>query len=67
MAMQIIDIAPIHAPLLLPIIGKMTVGKMSAARIPVTITVATWLNTESTPRCVESRVESGTIMLWLML
>lgn len=31
------------------------------------ITVATWLNTESTPRCVELRVESGTIMLWLML
>lgn len=35
--------------------------------INIVVTVATWLNTESTPRCVELRVESGTIMLWLML
>ena len=47
--------------------GMMTMGNTSATRIPLIMMVAIWLNTERLPRWVVSRVESGTIRLWLML
>ena len=47
--------------------GMMTIGKMSATRMPLIIMVEIWLNTERLPRSVVFLVESGTIRLWLIL
>ena len=60
-------IRAIHLPLSTPSMGMTTMGKISATRMPLIITVVTWLNTDRPPRWVESRVERGTIRLWLML
>ena len=65
--MERIVISVIHLDLSTPIIGIMTIGKTSATRIPLIMMVVIWLKTESPPRAVPSRVESGTIRLWLML
>ena len=57
----------IHLPLSTPIMGMMTIGNTRATRMPDIMMVVIWLNTDSAPRFVESRVLSGTIRLWLML
>ena len=67
MATAMIDMEPIQSDLLEPMSGRIAIGKMRAAMMPVTITAETWLKTAKTPRCCELRVESGTIMLWLIL
>ena len=60
-------IRTIHLLLSAPMAGMMTMGNTSATRIPLIMMVAIWLNTDRLPRWVVSRVESGTIRLWLML
>ena len=60
-------ISAIHLLLSTPIMGMMTMGKTSATRIPLIMMVAIWLNTDRLPRWVVSRVDRGTIRLWLML
>ena len=57
----------IHLPLSTPMAGMMTIGNTSATRMPLIMMVVIWLNTESPPRAVPSRVDSGTIRPWLML
>ena len=47
--------------------GMMTMGNTSATRMPLIMMVAIWLNTDKPPRWVVSRVDSGTIRLWLIL
>ena len=60
-------ITRIHLLLSTPRAGRTTIGNMRATMIPDIITEAMLLNTESPPRFVVSRVESGTIRLWLIL
>lgn len=42
-------------------------GNTSATRMPLIIMAVIWLNTDNPPRCVVSRMDSGTIRLWLTL
>ena len=65
--MERMVIRVIHFPLSTPMAGMMTMGKTSATRMPLIMMVVIWLKTDSPPRAVVSRVESGTIRLWLML
>ena len=60
-------ITNIHFVLSTPSMGIMTIGKMSATRMPLIIMLAIWLKTERLPRSVVFLVESGTIRLWLIL
>ena len=61
------DMRVIHLPLSTPIMGMMTMGNTSATRMPDIMMAVIWLNTLRPPRAVVSRVERGTIKLWLML
>ena len=61
------DIRRIHLDLSAPMAGMMTIGKTSATRMPDIMIVVIWLNTDRPPLAVLSRVERGTMRLWLML
>ena len=62
-----IDIRRIHLDLSAPMAGIMTIGKTRATRMPDIMIVVIWLKTDRLPLAVLSRVESGTMRLWLML
>ena len=61
------DISVIHLDLSTPMAGMITMGNTSATRMPDIMMVVIWLKTERLPLAVPSRVERGTIRLWLML
>ena len=65
--MERIAIKLIHLLLSTPIMGMMSMGNKSATKMPLIMMVVIWLNTERPPRAVPSRVDRGTIRLWLML
>ena len=57
----------IHFDLSAPIVGMITIGNTRATRMPDIMIAVIWLKTDRLPRAVLSRVESGTMRLWLML
>ncbi|MNU07910.1 hypothetical protein D3C72_2537230 [compost metagenome] len=61
--MEMMHMTVIHRLLSTPMIGRMNIGKISATIMPLIIIVDIWLNTDSLPRWLLSRVDSGTIKL----
>ena len=49
------------------IMGMIIMGNSSATKMPLIMMVVIWLNTDRPPRAVPSRVDRGTMRLWLML